>query len=873
MLNNKLAKAVRLAIAFGGASAAVFTANVSAAEEEKSAEEVERIEVTGSRIKRVDLESVSPITVISKADIEMSGDTSVAEVMRNSALNTFGSFRGQSGYGSGAAASSEVNLRGLGSGATLVLIDGRRMPGAGYDGGATADLSMIPMSIVERIEILRDGASAIYGADAVAGVINIITKKEYDGVSVGFGLEQPNVSGGDVTRYEFSAGATGEKGSIVFVAEHESRGEVADNEVTGFDNGYSSYSPVPRAWFDEGGSAYNDEFCEILPNTKKETFSATSSRCGYAYSNVTWLFGASQKDSVMTKLTYELSDNVEFTSRLSAIKSHTQTRYAPTPVSTNALTMSADNKYNPWGKSLEIGLRTATQGNRDSETTKATYEALFGLNGMLDVGAGLDWRINYQYTSASEFVTNRNLVNDMVIQRAINDEELDVFNVEGRDLNGWLDHVNSVYAQANHTGLYESDQIRHIVDGDIATEIFSNDFITIAGVVGFEYSNLDFTQISDPESGLGNISGGSGGDDVYASREKQSYFTELNFMLPANFEVKAAVRYDGYDLEGDVGEQIEKASFSDTVSQLGVSWRPVDSVLLRASWGEAFKTPTMKDMFASRSFGFPSAYDTYYCDTLKNPAGDTAYCNKADAPQHKTWNGGNPTLKPENSESLTAGVVWNVTDDLSLEFSYYSFDYTNKIEDLSLSKIIALDNASGGNSANVTRGANQQIQEIQGGKANIAGVKTNGFDITAKYNLETGFGDFGFNLEASRVGKYEENDGETATDYAGDVFYPQLRGNFTTDWSMGDFAAAWRILYIGKQDNEIFTSYEPIDAYTKHNLQFTYHVMEGMKATLGINNLFDKEAPEHTPGSWRSSDVGMYDPLGRTYTLNFKASF
>ena len=182
MLNNKVSKAVRLAIAFGAASTAAFSASTFAAEEE-SAEKVERIEVTGSRIKQVDMETASPVTVITAADIQLSGEATVADVLNNSSVNSFGSWRGMSGYGSGAAATSNVNMRGLGANYTLVLLDGRRMPGTSSSSGAAADTSRIPMAIVERIEILREGASAVYGSDAVAGVINIITKKDFNGLN------------------------------------------------------------------------------------------------------------------------------------------------------------------------------------------------------------------------------------------------------------------------------------------------------------------------------------------------------------------------------------------------------------------------------------------------------------------------------------------------------------------------------------------------------------------------------------------------------------------------------------------------------------------------------------------------------------------
>ena len=166
MLNNKVSKAVRLAVAFGAASTAAFSASTFAADEE-NAEKVERIQVTGSRIKQVDLENSSPVTVLSAAEISLSGEPTVADVLNNLASNSFGSWKGVSGYGAGGAASSNINLRGLGSDATLVLLDGRRMPGTSSSSGSSADTSIIPMAVVERVEILRDGASAVYGSSAL----------------------------------------------------------------------------------------------------------------------------------------------------------------------------------------------------------------------------------------------------------------------------------------------------------------------------------------------------------------------------------------------------------------------------------------------------------------------------------------------------------------------------------------------------------------------------------------------------------------------------------------------------------------------------------------------------------------------------------
>ncbi|MEG3766036.1 TonB-dependent receptor [Alteromonas sp. 14N.309.X.WAT.G.H12] len=861
--NKRLSLAVKRSMLLAGTASMLTTplAFAQSADEEEAAP-IEKIEVTGSRIKRTDLESVSPVTVITAESIELSGDTSVAEVLRNSSINTFGSYRGQSGYGSGASASSEVNLRGLGSGATLVLLDGRRLPGLGYDGGSSSDMSMIPMSIVERIEILRDGASAIYGSDAVAGVINIITKKSFDGVELGYTFEDPGVDGGDSNRYNFAAGLTNDKGSIVFVAEHENTQEVTDAAVVGEDVGYSTYSPVANFYDSDTDSYYyNSDLCEDIDDTVD-----TGDRCGYYYGNSTWLYGATEKNSIMTKIQYTLADNLEFISRFSATQTTTDSRYAATPVSTSTLTIDADNAMNPYGTDGTVYFRTTSLGNRDATTEKTNFEIVAGLEGYFTLAdSDWDWQLYYQRTTSKEEVFNYNLVNDTVVQDLIDSEELDLFNVQGLSTEDWIEYNSDLLEEAEHTGIYQSDQLRDIIDGNISGQVFQNNFMTVSAVFGAEYSNLDFTQMSDPESALGIISGGSGGDDVYATRERQSYYTEWAIELPADVEVSAALRYDGYDLEGDTGEEISTSHFSDTVPKLGVTWRPTDDMLLRVSWGEAFRAPTMSELFSTISYSFESAYDTYYCDTLGNASADTSYCSTTQ--QHLTYYGGNPDLKPENSTSLTLGVVYDVTDNFSFEVSYYQYDYENKIESIDVDDLIDLD--TDGSSSNIERDDDGKIVSITSGYTNYSEVTTSGLDVSADYRLPTSIGEFGASLEFSHVFSYEEE----GTEYAGELFYPDNRGNITLDWTDGDkWSVAWRTLFIGANGDTMYSYYDYADDYFNHNITVSYQVNDNIRVTGGISNLTD-EMITYDDTYFRGYDDTLYDPLGRTMSFKVQASF
>src|SRR5210317_667947 len=194
-----VAKAIRAALAAGTGATVGLSAPV-VAQDDVAVQQ--KVTVTGSRIKRVDLEGPQPITVIDREQIDASGDLSIADVLRSTTLNTFGSFQQRSG--SDAQSQNFVSLRGLGPEKTLVLLNGRRMAGSPLESGQAQNLTVIPFAAVERIEILRDGASAIYGTDAIAGVVNIILREDYEGLRLGARASRPTNAGGDEDSYSIT---------------------------------------------------------------------------------------------------------------------------------------------------------------------------------------------------------------------------------------------------------------------------------------------------------------------------------------------------------------------------------------------------------------------------------------------------------------------------------------------------------------------------------------------------------------------------------------------------------------------------------------------------------------------------------------------
>ena len=878
------ARAVRASLITMG-SASVLLSGITIAAEENT--KVERIEVTGSRIKQVDMETVSPVTVINAADIAMTGEKTVADVLNNSAINSFGSWRGVSGYGSGASSTSNVNLRGLGSSATLVLLDGRRMPGTSSSSGSVADTSSIPMAIVERIEILRDGASAVYGSDAVAGVINIITKKEFDGLQLDYSTEQPSVEGGDANRLSIATGYNTDKGNITLTYEYYDTKAVMDRDIWNMDDPsyatYSGFSSVPNGKYGTGnGSWYsNSDICDQTENTVDTTDGNNKGRCLYDSGRVTKLFGDQTRNSFLSNFTYEITDGIQFRGRASASLAETETRYAGTPVSTNYPVMSADNKFNPVGEDMTLYMRSAQIGGRDTLTETNNVDILGGFIGTLDLGNGIDWELNAQHSRSTTNSFNYNLINDEIVQQGIDSEQYDIFNTTGMSYEQWNQQMTELYSKAAHTGVYQGKFESTQIDGLASTLLVDNGDVSVAMVGGLEYEMIKFKQTSDPESASGIISGGSGGDDVDATRDRSAAYLEFQVGLPANVELSAAVRYERYEQEGSLtgpqGQVVNSSTFDAVVPKFGISWRPVDSLLLRASYGDSFRAPNMGEMFSSQSLSFEKAVDSLWCNEPGNV--DAVYC--ATSNQHKTWYGGNPDLEAEEGNSLTLGGVWNATDNWNIELSYFSIAYENKIESISVNDILR-DEIKNGSSPYVHRGADGKIEYIEAGVRNLATVETSGIDFVTAYNLETGIGDFNFRLDLTHVLDFKKQDNAESEmiDYAGLTDSPDWRGNFATSWKYDDFSAAWTVVYIGRQSADYYNQLEETDVYVdysnyfKHNIQFAYNHAYNGSITVGVNNVFDAFAPNfYTYADYRDVNVGLYDVLGRTYYLRINQKF
>jgi iron complex outermembrane receptor protein len=388
--------------------------------------EVERISVTGSRIKRIDLEGASPVTVIQSADLLKAGFTTVGDALRDSNLNAFGSWGG--GSNNSWSSQSTVQLKGASSEHTLVLLDGQRLSKSPVLDGGAANLNVIPMAAVERIEILTDGASAIYGSDAIAGVINIIIKKNFDSVQVDLHKEQPDLDGGDQNRISFTAGLSFDKGNLVFSIEHYQQSGVMLNDrwytrpvlleggnASEFQD-YANLSPTGRVL--RGGAADNwvwsapVDDCTFYGGDFKGSLTDSDypgdTLCGYDYTNAAALIGKSKRDNTLVHYTYDLSDSINLTARAFWAKNETQDISAPVPGSISIpqglpeRTLADGTVLKGLSADPDAGMsyRFDTAGQRIAEHHDSVYDYLFALEGSQE---NFDWNFSANYSNYTNF--------------------------------------------------------------------------------------------------------------------------------------------------------------------------------------------------------------------------------------------------------------------------------------------------------------------------------------------------------------------------------------------------------------------------------------------------------------------------------------
>lgn len=825
---TKVAAAINVAIVTS-ISAGTFVASNSFAAEETA--KVERIEVTGSRIQRQDMETASPVTVIDAAAIKAEGFTSVDQMLQVQ-TSMAGAAVGSSAN-NGADGVAQVDLRGMGSQRTLVLLNGRRMVNSGSGADSSVDLNSIPVAMIARVEILKDGASAVYGSDAIAGVVNIITKKDFEGFQLDFngsGTDKGDGRNGDVSAlYGFNT----DGGNYTFGAAFSDRRDViqADRDWTATGESWS----IPTGALDYMVKDANGNWVD-----QEEV---------YDYTQDSYYQTPSERRSLFANMTQELGNDVVLTA--DAIytnrRSHQQMAAQPANIGLNvcgnanvpagAPCITLDSAMTAAGiKANDKGLvnyrrRTNEVGPRIYTQDTDTWRLSGGLAGTLDVHTGMNWDVTYTYgkNKAETAVENSINATDMATSIYANPDAW----FSGAPLTQQT--INAIGYSEKANGGNEQQTLSAGLNGEL--------FDLKAGAVGFaigaEYRRESGFYNPDPIVVAGESTAAQQ-DPTDGNYNVVSIFQEVSVPFTEKLTGEFALRLDDYSTFGKA-----------TTWKIGLTYTATDDLMVRTVAATGFRAPSVAELYGGNSGSF---------DYLKDPWG-----NIKDA-QILVNRTSDPDLQPEESESYTAGLVYSPSyiDGMSVTLDYWRFKLDNAIArmdtQVGLNACHAGD-ASACETFNIGAGGN--LDNLTNALTNVGSQDTSGID----FNLAYSFGLIGLDWKVSNDTTYLvkfEQDGEEYTGTIDGNFgaYARVRNNFSISAGQDDWSVMYFNRYIG--DMRDLAEGNKVGDIIYHNISGTYHINDMTTVSLGVKNFTDEKPVTVSNGSDGGTVPEVYDTIGRT---------
>ena len=861
MNKNKMSMAVRSAMGIVAITGVMATGGAYAQEESA---EVEEVVVLGSRIKRTTNTESQTVISITAADMKLTGEVTVADALRSSTLNSLGSFRESSG--NNAQSNATFNLRGAGAARTAILINGRRTVGSpSLGGGGSVNLNMIPMSFVERIDILADGASAVYGSDAVTGVVNIVLKSGYDGAEIGVSYGERAKDDGSEHRWSFLTGAQGDKGSVTFGIEADKRDPVFDKDRSftaarysdldgdGYITGYAEtegisfyatslinpfYDPAipysednPDSWYVNPGNNCVDDGAFQGPMKSDLVFGPdTGFYCGYAYANVSANRASTERINSYVNADYQVSDDVEVF--IDAIFSNTESfgRYAP-PAAPG--TMLASNPKNPFGQNVSGYFRWTDIGTRDNVVNDTLIDVNVGMRA--DLSDALSFEAYYTYsdyrsTSIGKYYLSYGGFAENVLYDI---SDLDTYNanLKATTLNDDRQNLQKLFAGLQWN-MFE-------MAGGMASTYFA-----------VETFDVDYRADVDAQSEAGLV-GGSAGNSAQGDRSVKALSVETILPVTDYLTIDAAVRYD------DFGSEVSP--------RLGATFTMIDNLVVKASYGQGFRAPDLSDLYGATAFSASSGTDYYGCQ-LDGVA-------EADCPdrQFDTYIGSNPDLGAETSETMSFGMEYTYDDNWVGSVNYVILELQNAVEQVTAQDMLNVDFNTGGNNPLVTRSATGSVIEISAGYQNaINDVQRKSVDFALRGDIweSDEYGSFRFRGEATKYLTYE-TESQFGSGILGDAVdslgFPEWRTSALVSWTMGNWAANISTSYIG--ESESGSGEVQWDSWKEHNLNVSYDFSEYGELTVGANNLTNEDPLLDASGS--QADEYQYPILGRVVYVDY----
>jgi iron complex outermembrane recepter protein len=885
------------------------------------AQETQRIEITGSSIKRVQAEGALPIQVITRKDIDSAGITSAEQLVAtltsngngidNMATNQGGDFLNSTFYSGKAAnnGAAGASLRGFGAANTLVLLNGRRISSHGLN-GKSVDLNSVPMAAVDRIEILKDGASAIYGTDAIGGVINFILRKDFRGLEVAAAIDTPLQAGGEIRRLSavFGAGELAKDRYNFMVSLTYDENDRLRGSQRSFHNGYDpdrALAPdttgtpfaniAPAAGtalasafqlpgFPTVASGYNrvnllalTGDCDIIPDQyiyrgDVTGFPRSNAACVYDYGRAWSMMQPVQRTNLVSRGSFALARDHTATLEFLASRTESSVEYTPVQLTTapyrypvsgpyyQNLAVLAPQYFKPTNtdptdtrvffdatRPLQIRWRCMACGPRQQDTKTDTYRLFAGLEGVL---AGWDYKAGLS-TAQSEATTkygNGNMIVPL-LQTAMQSGLVNPFLLPGQQQTAAGQALIDA-AQAKGLSLYGGKAKVMQADATVSREIAKLPAGPLAMALGVDYRNEEF-QFNDNTAGNPAITGaGSPAGQDKADRRITALFTEFQVPIVKDLEAQFAVRHDRYS---DFG--------STTNPKVALRWQPSKNLVLRGSFGKGFRAPDFGVLYGGDVEGqFNSDVD----DPATCNATRTDGCGIRPSITVRS----NPDLKPEVSKQWSVGAAFSPTDWLSGTIDLWDVRISDRISPRSPRYILDNEAQFPGK---VVRDEDGVAETVIMDYFNLATDKARGVDMVLNTLHRFGGGRLDTKFEATYFDSYKtqlfpgaptsERVGQFGDQEYGWDLKLRWKHTFSVTWAEGPWSmTVWQNYWSGynAEVNGFGSGVTPanypkkIDSYTLYNASVTYSGIKNLTVTAGLKNIFNTR--------WGSPRTGSHSP-------------
>ena len=865
------------------AAAAPARAQVAAgADGTGSGERLERVEVTGTRLKRTDAETPSPVQLITREEIARSGAATLGDVLQQLPANN--TFSLNENGGGGAAA---VSLRGLGAQATLVLVNGRRLAPFGFPLGVTpfVDLAQIPLGAVDRIEVLLDGASAIYGSDAVAGVVNVILRREFRGAQAiaAFGRSTHGDADQRQATLTFGHGALDGDGYNVFASylhleqdpvrsSARDRSRTVDYRRFGLADMRSTDS-YPGNLYRADDAAFLEPLAPCVP--LREPGAAGDGRCITDHAQSVDLVVASRRDSLLVAGAAALGKGFELFG--DAMFSRTAfTRPGPGftslgyffigTLSEPFIRLPVGHPQNPYP--FEVALRTRFNDvPRTSESRSDTQRVVAGIRHRELAGWDVESALLWAHTRTD--ATNRGIVNDRVLVNEVLDASRRastafIFGNPAANDAGLMARLYPTFVDVGRTSAASID-----VRG--TREIVRLPAGPVGLAVGAELRRERYTTEPDPLTVDGQISFLSA-VDASGSRTVGAAYAELSVPVTATLEAALALRYDHYS---DFG--------STTNPKLGVKWKALPGLALRGTYASGFRAPSIVETTLKPSKGFTVVRDPQTCPLPDpvNPNCDLFVTYSA---------GANPALQPERARSFTAGLVFEPSSNASVAIDAFRIRRRNEITFIDQDYLLAHEAEYPGY---VVRRADGTIEHLNFNLSNLASTSVWGVDIDAQAKAATAIGRFGVHavydwLPHAWIASVK---GATELDYAGTYTQPKSRARLAFSFERGPWRSGLTFNYTGKYlraftPSDLTCPYDAdgtnrpelcsVKAWLTTDLFVGYTGIRDLELGLSIVNLDNVQPPfdeRRTTNIYTAYNPTYHSAVGRFFRLTAKYTF